>query len=146
MSRGGLIVFNWANRNAEKVACIYVDAPVCDIKSWPARIGEGKGSVKAWENLLAAYGFSEEIASKFRANPIDHLENLASQQVPILSVVGDADEVVPVSENTALVEKRLKELGWEMKVIHKPGIGHHAHSLEDPEPIVDFILKGSSKE
>ena len=144
MSRGGLIVFNWANRNAEKIACIYVDAPVCDFKSWPASIGTGKGSAKEWENLLARYGFSEEIARKYQGNPVDHLENLASQKIPILSIVGDADEVVPVSENTTLVEERLKELGWKMKVIHKPGVGHHPHSLEDPKPIVDFILTHST--
>ena len=30
-SRGGLFVFNWAAQNTEKVACIYVDAPVCDV-------------------------------------------------------------------------------------------------------------------
>jgi len=35
MSRGGLIVFNWASENPDKVSCIYADAPVCDFKSWP---------------------------------------------------------------------------------------------------------------
>lgn len=32
MSRGGLIVYNWAAQNPEKVACIYADAPVMDFK------------------------------------------------------------------------------------------------------------------
>jgi pimeloyl-ACP methyl ester carboxylesterase len=145
MSRGGLIVFNWANRNADKVACIYVDAPVCDFKSWPGAKGVGKGSVQAWENCLTQYRFSEEIALRYRGNPVDHLENLASLKVPILSVVGDADEVVPVSENTAQLEKRLIELGWKMTIIHKPGIGHHPHSLKDPTPIVDFVLEHTNK-
>ena len=30
MSRGGLIIFNWAAANPDKTACIYADAPVCD--------------------------------------------------------------------------------------------------------------------
>lgn len=145
LSRGGLIVFNWANRNTEKVACIYADAPVCDFKSWPAGKGIGKGSSKAWTECLDEYGFSEEVALLYNGNPVDHLENLASQKVPILSVVGDADEVVPVSENIGLVEKRLKQLGWEMTIIHKPGIGHHPHSLKDPKLIVDFVLKNTKK-
>ena len=140
MSRGGLIVFNWANRNAQKVACIYVDAPVCDFKSWPAGKGVGKGSAKTWQECLNKYGFSEKVALHYNGNPIDHLENIVSQKVAILSVVGDADEIVPVSENTELLAKRIKELGWEMTIIHKPGVGHHPHSLEDPAPIVDFIL------
>ena len=28
-----------------------------------------------------------------------------------------------------------------IRVIHKPGIGHHPHGLDDPTPVVDFILK-----
>ena len=40
MSRGGLIVYNWAAQNTDKVACIYADAPVMDIKSWPMGRGD----------------------------------------------------------------------------------------------------------
>lgn len=134
LSRGGLIVYNWGNRNADKLACIYADAPVCDFKSWPM------GSGETWKNCLAQYRFSEDQALAFTGNPVDRMENIAEAKVPILHVVGDADQVVPVSENTALIGKKLNELGWEMKVIHKPGVGHHPHSLKDPKPIVDFIL------
>lgn len=143
MSRGGLIIFNWGNANAEKVACIYGDAPVCDFKSWPGGLGTGKGSKPDWEKCKEQYGFTEKIALEFNGNPITHMENIARLKVPILNVVGDADKVVPVSENTTLLEKRLKDLGWKMEVIHKPGVGHHPHSLKDPKPIVDFILKST---
>jgi pimeloyl-ACP methyl ester carboxylesterase len=44
MSRGGLIVYNWAAQNPEKVACIYADAPVMDFKSWPMGQGKSAGS------------------------------------------------------------------------------------------------------
>ncbi|MDO7173353.1 sialate O-acetylesterase [Mariniflexile sp. AS56] len=141
MSRGGLIIFNWGNRNAEKVACIYADAPVCDFKSWPAGKGSGEGSAKAWAGCLNTYGFSEEVALQFNGNPVNHMERIASFKVPILSVVGDVDVVVPVSENTALLQKRLISLGWDLSIIHKPEVGHHPHSLKDPKLIVDFILK-----
>ncbi len=140
MSRGGLIIFNWANQNTEKVACIYGDAPVCDFKSWPMGNGASKGSAAAWKTCLEEYGFTEELALAFGGNPIDHMENIANAKIPILNMVGDADEVVPVEENTALLKKRLNELGWDLTLIHKPGVGHHPHSLKDPKPIVDFIL------
>ncbi len=143
MSRGGLIIFNWGNRNAEKVACIYGDAPVCDFKSWPGGKGAGLGSPANWSACLEQYGFTEQIALNFNGNPIDHMENIARYKVPILNVLGDADHVVPLAENTALLEKRLNLLGWEMEIIHKPGVGHHPHSLKDPKPIVDFILKNT---
>ncbi len=143
MSRGGLIIFNWGNRNADKVACIYGDAPVCDFKSWPGGFGIGPGSKDDWKICLEQYGFNEQIALKYNGNPVDHMENIAGHKVPVLIVVGDADEVVPVSENTDLLQKRLEVLGWNAEIIHKPGIGHHPHSLKDPKPIVDFILKNT---
>jgi pimeloyl-ACP methyl ester carboxylesterase len=71
---------------------------------------------------------------------VDNLKPLAGAKIPILSVCGDADDVVPLEENTALVEKRYRQLGREIKTISKPGVGHHPHSLVDPSPIVDFIL------
>ncbi len=141
MSRGGLYVYNWAAANPEKAACIYADAPVCDIRSWPGGKGKAKGSPKLWEACLQCYGITEEQVPAFRGNPIDHLEPLAKAGVPLLHVVGDADESVPVDENTTLLEARYKKLGGSIQVIHKPGVGHHPHSLVDPTPIVNFILQ-----
>ena len=141
MSRGGLIIFNWAKANPDKVSSIYGDAPVCDFKSWPGGKGNGKGSNGAWKSCLKAWEFTEAEALKAKVNPIDGLKPLAKARVPILNVVGDADVVVPVSENSDILEKRYRALGGPIKVIHKPGIGHHPHSLKDPKSIVDFILK-----
>lgn len=140
LSRGGLIVYNRAAKNPDKVACIYADAPVCDFKSWPAGKGASPGSAEGWVRCLEAYGMTEDEALAARCNPIDQLEPLARAGVPLLHVVGDADEVVPVAENTAILEQRYEALGGLIQVIHKPGIGHHPHSLEDPAPIVEFIL------
>jgi lysophospholipase L1-like esterase len=63
----------------------------------------------------------------------------------MLHVVGDADSLVPVSENTALFEKQVLALNGNITVIHKPGVNHHPHSLANPAPIVDFILKAAGK-
>ncbi len=141
MSRGGLIIYNWAIANPDKVACIYGDAPVCDFKSWPGGKGAGKGDSKSWIQCLSAYQLSEEEAIAFQGNPIDRLAPLAEAGVPILHVVGDADDVVPIAENSDIIEHRYKELGGSIQVIHKPGIGHHPHSLKDPGPIVAFVRK-----
>lgn len=140
MSRGGLIIYNWAKANPSKVACIYADAPVCDIRSWP----RNQSSRKNWEACLTAYGLTEVEAETFAGNPFDGLEVLAAHDVPLLHIVGDADKVVPVAENTAILEQRYRELGGSIEVIHKPGVGHHPHSLEDPTRIVEFVLKHAS--
>lgn len=143
MSRGGLIIYNWAARNPEKVACLYGDAPVCDIRSWPGGKGSGKGSPSDWEKAMQAYGLTEDTLAEFRGNPIDkeQLEPLAKAGVPVLHVVGEADTVVPVAENTNIVANRYRELGGSIEVIRKPGVDHHPHALKDPAPIVDFITR-----
>ena len=144
MSRGGLIIYNWAAANVEKVACIYADAPVMDFKSWPMGKGTAPRSEVDTKRLLSAYGFrSEEEALQWGGNPIDHAAILAKAGIPMLHVVGEEDKVVPVSENTALFAKRLAAYHYKLNVINKPGIGHHPHSLNNPEPIVRFILRAT---
>ncbi len=140
-SRGGLFAFNWAVRHPDRVSCIYVDAPVCDFKSWPGGKGRGAGSPADWEKCKRAYGLTEEQALAYPLNPIDNLKPLASARIPILSVCGGADTAVPPVENTSLLAQRYRQLGGEINVIMKPGVGHHPHSLKDPAPIVDFILQ-----
>ncbi len=143
MSRGGLIIFNWAAANPDKVACIYADAPVCDFKSWPGGLGSGAGSAGAWKICQKVYGLSPAEVADFKGNPIDRLEPLAKADVPLLHVCGAVDKVVPMAENTNVIEQRYKKLGGRIRVIAKPDCGHHPHSLKDPAPIVEFVLENT---
>ena len=140
-SRGGLYAFNWAAHRPADVAGLYVDAPVCDFKSWPGGKGKSKGSPGDWQKLLKAYGLTEAQAIAYDKNPVDTLAPLAKAGVPILAVVGEADDTVPVSENIDIVEKLYQSLGGKIQVIRKPGCNHHPHSLPDPAPIVDFVVR-----
>jgi pimeloyl-ACP methyl ester carboxylesterase len=133
MSRGGMIVYNWAIANPDKVAAIYGDAPVMDLRSWP---GAGSNMTRR------AYKFRDaDQARAYTGYPIDNLAPLAKAGVPIIHVVGDLDQTVPVAENTAIAEKRYKAMGGTIEVIHKQDCDHHPHSLKDPTPIVRFIEK-----
>ncbi|MCY1723330.1 prolyl oligopeptidase family serine peptidase [Prolixibacteraceae bacterium Z1-6] len=144
MSRGGLIIYNWAAQNTDKVSCIYADAPVCDIKSWPGGLYKGKGSRVDWESCLKAYDLDEKSVKRFRGIPIYTSRKVAKANIPVMHICGDADDVVPLEENTKKLEKQFKKTGGEMELIVKKGIGHHPHSLKDPKPIVDFIVKNSA--
>ena len=142
LSRGGLYCYNWAIANPEKVACIYGDAPVCDMKSWPGGKGKGVGSPDNWQQAMEVYGFSsEDEFIAYDGNPIDNLLPLAENNIPILHVYGDSDEVVPWNENTGVVAERYQQMGGDIKLISKSECGHHPHGLSDPKPIVDFIVK-----
>ena len=145
VSRGGLYCYNWAAANTDKVACIFGDAPVCDFKSWPGGKGKGKGSPKDWEKCRSDYHFASEAeALAYTKNPVDNLKPLAEANIPLIHLCGDADDVVPVEENTKVIEERYAKLGGLMKVIVKKGVGH-VHSLVPPDPIVDFILQNMGR-
>jgi len=135
-SRGGLFAINWAAENTDKVACIYIDAPVCDIFSWPGRKNEN-----LWRDFLKEWGLTDEEMNEFRGNPIDNLEPLAKAKIPIISVCGDSDQAVPFTDNMNRLRSRYMALGGPVEVIIKPGVDHHSHSLDNPEPVVDFILR-----
>jgi pimeloyl-ACP methyl ester carboxylesterase len=144
MSRGGVYVFNWAAVNPSKVACVYVDNPVLDLKSWPGAKGRGPGSPDDWEIFKKDYGYkSEEEAKSFAGSPIDKTAQIAKGKYPILVLCADADEAVPPEENTLPFEKKIKALNGNITVFIKHGFHHHPHSLPNPAPIVDFILKGT---
>jgi pimeloyl-ACP methyl ester carboxylesterase len=138
-SRGGLPAFNFAATHPTRVAALYLDAPVLDIRSWPGR----DRNSKEWADCLEAYGLTNESLVAFRGNPIDRIVPVVKAGVPIIVVAGDADKTVPVAENTAVLEKRYREQGGLIEVIYKSGADHHPHSLKDPARVVDFLLKNA---
>jgi pimeloyl-ACP methyl ester carboxylesterase len=142
-SRSGLGVYNWAVANPEKVACIYVDAPVLNIQSWPGGKGKAPGWPQGWTALQKAYGFaSESEAIAYTNNPVDKAYLLAKANIPIIHVCGEKDLTVPYDENTGLFKERYEKVGGHnMTIIIKGGMGHWTHGLKDPTPVVDFILK-----
>jgi pimeloyl-ACP methyl ester carboxylesterase len=134
-SRGGLYAFNFAASYPERVAAIYLDAPALDLRSWP---GYKKSR---WAEVAACYGLTEAAMETAQVSPLDRIEPVLRAGIPIIGVSGDADKIVPYEENLAVLAKRYRAGGGLIEVIIKPGGGHLPHSLEDPTPIVDFILK-----
>lgn len=144
MSRGGLIIYNWAAANPEKVNCIYGDNPVCDIKSWPGGKGKSQGSPNEWKLCLKAYNFKDEVeALAYKHNPIDNLDPIAAAKIPLLIVCGEVDRVVPLAENTSILAENYSKLGGDITIIKKPHNDHHPHSLKDPARIVNFVLNNT---
>ncbi|MGE9295501.1 MAG: alpha/beta fold hydrolase [Puniceicoccales bacterium] len=147
MSRGGLLAYNWAAQNPDKVALIFGDNPVCDIKSWPGGFGVGPGSAEDWRKCLEAYELTDEEARSWDKNPIDHVPVLVQAGIPVLHVIGDADVTVPIAENSNVLRDAYKKHGGHYEEVIKLGGGHHPHGLpDDPEPIVDFFERMLEKE
>ncbi len=146
LSRGGLYCFNWAIANPSKVSCIYADAAVLDMKSWPGGKGKGQGSPGDWQLAFKVYGFKDEAeAMAFKGNPVDNLKPLADAKIPLIHVYGEADHTVPWEENTGIVAERYRALGGAIQLIGKPGVDHHPHGLKDPTPVLEFIVMNLKK-
>ena len=144
VSRGGLYAYGWAERNPEKVTCIYADVPVLDFKSWPGGKGKGIGHPKEWKNLQKQYELTEQEVMESKDIPLNKLEPLAKAGIPILHVVSPVDQVVPANENSLILEKKYRELGGSVTILsNQKGKysckGHH-FPLDDPEQIANFIF------
>ena len=143
-SRGGLFMYNWAKQNTDKVNCIYAEAPVCDFKSWPGGFGTGIGSTADWKLLKKEYGFSSDAEAKaYRNNPIDQLDSLAKENIPILHMIGLQDQVVPIDENTIVLVNQYIKLGGAATIIPctkgKQDLRGHHFMIESPRLGADFI-------
>lgn len=148
VSRGGLFVYGWASRHPDRVACIYADTPVCDIKSWPGSAGSGLGSHETWQRLLKEYDFSDEEAQHYAKNPIDILGPIADAKIPVLHIVSLNDQVVPPNENTFVLAERYRKLGGEIEIMEvqegtDKSHGHH-FTHPDPQKVADFIFRHAS--
>lgn len=139
-SRGGLYSVNYSLTYPKDVGVLYLDAPVLDIKSWPAGYGDGEGDKKCWEECKNYYNITEETAKDFCKNPLDRADELIKTNIPLVLVCGDSDTVVPFCENGEKLAEKYKENNVKkFKLIVKNGVGHHPHSLENPTEITDFI-------
>ena len=47
---------------------------------------------------------------------------------------------VPYCENGIFIERAYQNANIDLKVYVKPDCEHHPHGLENPEPVLNFIL------
>lgn len=111
VSRGGLHAYRYAARRPERIACIYADVPVMDLKSWPQAAPE-------LQDALKFYGLKDRDAlMAFQGNPVDLLAPIAKAKIPIRHVISLDDRVVPPAQNTLEAQRRFAALGGGMEVV-----------------------------
>lgn len=143
MSCGGLMAIKFAAKYPELVSCLYLDAPVLNYMSCPCGFGTAKrpDRDKTVQELLEALemdSLSQLIG--YREMPLDKVPQLIENRIPVVMVAGGSDITVPFHENGALLQKAYEQAGLECPVYIKPECEHHPHGLEDPRPVIEFIL------
>ena len=140
MSCGGLHAVYFAAKYPERIAALYLDAPVMNLLSCPAGVGRNY-ELKMLDELTKATGRTIKDLINYREHPIDKKDILLNNSIPIIMVYGDSDTVVPYDENGEVLEKFYRENGGIIETIGKKDCGHHPHGLDDCTPIADFIEK-----
>lgn len=143
MSCGGLMAIKFAAKYPELVSCLYLDAPVLNYLSCPCALGSkpyAKDETVA--ELLDAIGMSSisEVIG-YREMPLDKVPTLIAHRIPVIMVAGGSDTIVPFHENGALLQKAYEQAGLDCPVYIKPECDHHPHGLDDPKPVIEFILR-----
>lgn len=141
MSCGGLHAVCFAAQYPELVSALYLDAPVMNLLSCPMGMGGGNFSQDMLDEVLSAWNLTRTDMLSFRMHPIDRMGPVIENRIPVIMVAGDSDETVPYHENGIIMVSEYKKRGIEIEEYIKPGCGHHPHGLEDPSPIVNFMLR-----
>lgn len=131
-SRGGLMLYNWAVEHPDSVGCVAGIYPVCNLSSYP-RLAKACDAYEMSEEALAA-----DLSNH---NPVDRIAPLAQAGVPILHLHGDADEVVPIEENSAALAEAYRKHGGDMELIVVEGQGHNRDPLWfQSSALIEFVI------
>jgi lysophospholipase L1-like esterase/dienelactone hydrolase len=146
MSRGGVYVFNWAAANPDKVAAVYVDNPLLDMKAMYYGLdGKEHPENEITKGIKENWGVDRSQIKRFNESPIDKIDAIIKGKYPILILCAELDEAVVNAQNAFPFEKKIREKGGDITVIVKKGARHHPHSFPNPAIIVDFIEQAVDK-
>ena len=140
MSCGGLQGARFAEEYPELCAVLYLDNPVLNILSMYG-LGDCKDeALPAFRReIINTFGVNDSTIINFRKSPIDKMELLIANNIPVLMIYGNCDPVVIYGENGKVLEDYYKENGGNIKVISRSMQKHHPHGLDDPTPIIEFV-------
>ena len=140
MSCGGMMSSLLASKYPQCIEALYLDAPVVNFASCPARFGDACDVTDGmWEEFERAWGLTKSQFLAFRKNPLDKIGDLLRNKIKIYMAYGDSDKTVPYHENGFYIEKAYKENNLD-SYIHldkKVGIDHHPHGPSS----IDFAIK-----
>ena len=140
MSCGGLQGARLAEEYPELCAVLYLDNPVLNILSMYG-LGEcAEPAVSTFRReIINTFDVDNSTILNFRKSPIDKMEKLIENNIPILLIYGNADFVVVYRENGKVLEDYYKANRGNIKVICRSMAKHHPHGLDNPEPIINFV-------
>lgn len=136
-SAGGAYSLQYAGAYPEDVRALYLDAPAIDLRIFE-RVEEPEKTL--CDRCGTPCGLTVRESLDKMGIPMERTDFYAAHHIPILLVAGLRDEAAVYDRHGGPFVERYRAAGGEIETILKPECAHHPHSLEDPQPIVDWIL------
>lgn len=143
MSCGGAHAVRFAGYYPELIDCMFIDAPVLNYCDFPAAYGNDYRE-KVWEEefVIAYPGITRAALFNFAHHPMNMIDSLIENKIPVLMLYGNEDTTVDFFKNGAILVDAYKDHRELLKVHMREYQGHHPHGIpQNPKMIVDFILK-----
>ena len=93
------------------------------------------------QEFIDATGMNLIDLINYRENPVDKMDILIQNNIPVIMVYGDSDDVVPYDENGQILEEYYRKNNGNITVFGKENCGHHPHGLIDNTSIIELIEK-----
>ncbi len=142
MSCGGMMSIYLAANHPECIEALYIDAPVMNFLSCPARFGNAPDVHEGmWTEFENAWKMTKSELLLFRKHPVDRINDLVENKIKIYMAYGDSDKTVPYKENGIALERIYKESGLEslLYIDKKIGIDHHPHGPTSIDLAIKFL-------
>ena len=120
MSWGGFFSVRYANAYPERVAKIYLDAPLLNFTGFKLDIGP-------WTKAPPAEGTEWTDDPRM---PVNMAESVAKAGIPVMLLYGGEDQTVNPDLNCRLFASRFKKAGGTVTVYPRDCYGHHPHGFE----------------
>jgi len=138
MSLGGAHAVNFAGFYPDKVACLYIDAPILSFFQYAK---EKYRDIWDKEVTPTYPGITRAKLYDFDNHPMAKVPVLQANNIPVLLVYGNEDMTVPYDEHGGIMELEYEDHPDLLTVMVRNLQGHHPHGFPmNPAPIVDYIV------
>ena len=143
MSCGGAHAVQFAGYYPKLIDCLFIDAPVLNFSSYPAKLGVGIENIFDVEFRTAYPDATRASLIGSTIHPICRAPKLIENKIPIIMLYGTEDKTVIYEENGALLVEAYKECPELLKVMPISLRGHHPHgkTCGDNDDIIEFICE-----
>ncbi len=129
-SRGAFPALNWAIRNPEKSSMLILKNPLCNLATLPKLPAEREQCRKA-----GVLGDDFSVIPEW--NPVENLEPVIKQKIPVTVIYDENDPVFSVNDNPVLLLQKLKENGGIANGITTRSV----FSGDDTEALADSAIQ-----